>query len=50
MKYILITIGLLWSTVALSDEVSVKMLNRLDKESMVFSEKIVKINVGDSVF
>ncbi len=50
MKYILITIGLLWSTVALSDEVSVKMLNRLDKESMVFSEKIVNVNVGDTVF
>jgi pseudoazurin len=50
MKYILITIGLLWSTAALSNDVTVKMLNRLDKESMVFSEKIVKINIGDTVF
>ena len=43
-------IGLLWSTVALSNDVTVKMLNRLDKESMVFSEKIVNVNVGDKVF
>ena len=50
MKYILIMIGLLWSTVALSNDVTVKMLNRLDKESMVFSEKIVNVNVGDTVF
>ena len=50
MKYILIMIGLLWSTVALSNDVTVKMLNRLDKESMVFSEKIVNVNVGDKVF
>jgi len=50
MKYILIMISLLWSTVALSNDVTVKMLNRLDKESMVFSEKIVNVNVGDTVF
>ena len=43
-------ISLLWSTVALSNDVTVKMLNRLDKESMVFSEKIVNVNVGDTVF
>ena len=31
-------------------DVTLEMLNKLDKESMVFSEKVVKINVGDTVF
>ena len=29
---------------------TVEMLNKLDKEMMVFSKKIVRVNVGDSVF
>ena len=48
-KYILI-LFLIFSNYAMSEDINIKMLNRLDKESMVFSEKIVKINVGDSVF
>ena len=31
-------------------DVIVEMLNKQGKESMVFSEKVVRINVGDSVF
>ena len=31
-------------------DVTLEMLNKLGKESMVFSEKVVKINVGDTVF
>ncbi len=31
-------------------DVTLEMLNKLDKETMVFSEKVVKINVGDTVF
>ena len=29
---------------------TVEMLNKLDKEMMVFSKKIVRVDVGDSVF
>ena len=31
-------------------DATIEMLNKQDKESMVFSQKIVKINVGDKVF
>ena len=32
-----------------SDVITVDMLNKLDKEKMVYSEKIVRVNVGDTV-
>ena len=32
-----------------AESVEVEMLNKLDKESMVYSQKIVRINVGDKV-
>ena len=48
-KYILI-LFLLFSNYAMSEDINIKMLNRLDKESMVFSEKIVNVNFGDKVF
>ncbi len=31
-------------------DVTVEMLNKQGKESMVFSEKVVRVNVGDTVF
>ena len=31
-------------------DVTLEMLNKLGKETMVFSQKVVKINVGDTVF
>ena len=31
-------------------DVTLEMLNKLGKETMVFSEKVVKVNVGDTVF
>ena len=31
-------------------DVTLEMLNKLGKETMVFSEKVVKINVGETVF
>ncbi len=40
---------LLFSTLSVADE-TVDMLNKQGKESMVFSKKIVRINVGDTVF
>ena len=37
-------------TNASAADVTIEMLNKLGKETMVFSEKVVKINVGDTVF
>ena len=34
----------------LAEDTTVEMLNKLDKRSMVFSEEIVRIDVGDTVF
>ncbi len=48
-KYILI-LFLLFSNYAMSEDINIKMLNKLDKERMVYSEKIININVGDKVF
>ena len=33
-----------------AENITIEMLNKQGKESMVFSEKVVKINVGDTVF
>ena len=33
-----------------AEDITVEMLNKLEKENMVFSKKIVKVNVGDTVF
>ena len=38
------------STTTFAANATVEMLNKQGKESMVFSQKIVKINVGDKVF
>ena len=35
---------------ALAADQTVEMLNKLGKDSMVYSKKIVRINVGDTVF
>ena len=48
-KYILI-LFLIFSNYAMSEEINIKMLNKLDKERMVYSEKVININVGDKVF
>ncbi len=49
MKYILIFFIFLWSTYTTSAEVTVEMLNKLDKEYMVYSKKIVRININETV-
>ena len=48
-KYILI-LFLIFSNYAMSEDINIKMLNKLDKERMVYSKKIININVGDKVF
>ena len=46
---IFFSINFLTST-SFAADATVEMLNKQGKESMVFSQKIVKINVGDKVF
>ena len=51
MKYIIIIfLSLILSKVLLAEDTNVEMLNKLEKRSMVFSQEIVRINAGDSVF
>ena len=50
MRYFLILIITLWFGVAYAADVEVEMHNKLNNEFMVYSKKIVKINVGDTVF
>ena len=51
MKYFLIVfLSLTLSKALLAEDTTVEMLNKLDKRSMVFSEEIVRIDVGDTVF
>ena len=46
---IFFSINFLTST-SFAADATVEMLNKQGKESMVFSEKVVRINVGDKVF
>tara|TARA_B100000965_G_scaffold402829_1_gene429634 strand:+ start:208 stop:633 length:426 start_codon:yes stop_codon:yes gene_type:complete len=50
MKIILVFLTLILPTSLLAEDVTIEMLNKLDGENMVFSKKIVKIDVGDTVF
>ena len=51
---ILITLVMLcvvfFSTLASAADQTVEMLNKLEKENMVYSKKIVKVDIGDTVF
>ena len=50
-KNIIISFILLFFTSnSFAADVTVEMLNKLGKESMVYSKKIVRIDVGDTVF
>ena len=51
-KFLIITsflIATFFNNIGLAADVTVDMLNRLDKESNVFEPKIVRVNVGDTV-
>ena len=51
MKNLLIIFfGLFVANVSLAEDTTVEMLNKLDKRKMVFSQEIVKIDPGDTVF
>ena len=38
------------ANVSFAEDTTIEMLNKLDKRKMVFSQDIVKINVGDTIF
>ena len=50
MRYFLILLVTFWTSLALAEDATVKMFNKFEGEIMVFSKKLVKINVGDTVF
>ncbi len=50
MRLILTLVILLYSKALLAVDTTIEMLNKLDKETMVFSEKIVFVDVNDTVF
>tara|TARA_A100001388_G_C28636072_1_gene434697 strand:- start:97 stop:528 length:432 start_codon:yes stop_codon:yes gene_type:complete len=53
MKSLKLFLSIIFTIVATNvsaADVTLEMLNKLGKETMVFSEKVVKINVGDTVF
>ena len=51
MKYLFITFfGLFVTNVSFAEDTTVEMLNKLDKRTMVFSQEIVRINPGDTVY
>ena len=50
MRCFLILIITLWTGLSYAADVKVEMLNKLNSEFMVYSKKIVKIDVGDTVF
>ena len=46
---IILLIILFSSTISFAEDLTVEMLNKLGKESMVYSKKILRIKVGDTV-
>jgi pseudoazurin len=48
--FIILLFGLFVSGSIFAEDTTIEMLNKLEKENMVFSKKIVKVNVGDTVF
>ena len=49
-KIFFFLITIFFATNSLAADVTVEMLNKQGKESMVYSQKIVNVNVGDTVF
>ena len=51
MKYLfIIFFGLFVANVSFAEDTTVEMLDQLDKRKMVFSQEIVRIDPGDTVF
>ena len=50
MKFFVVLIVLTFAQTSFAETINVQMLNKLEKRNMVFSNEIVKVNVGDTVF
>ena len=51
MKFLIYALILIYSAnTTIAADTTIEMHNKIGKESMVYSKKIVKINVGDTVF
>ena len=50
MIIIILLFSLFVSSSIFAENATVEMLNKLEKENMVYSNKIVKVEVGDTVF
>ena len=50
IKYIISISLLLFPSNSMAADVTIEMLNKLGKESMVYSKKVVRVDVGDTVF
>ena len=50
MRLCIILLGLFCSPTLVAETVTVEMLNKGENRSMIFSQEIVKINVGDTIF
>jgi len=49
-RYLLILTITLWTSLSYAADVTIEMLNKHDNEYMVFSQKIVKVDIGNTVF
>ena len=50
IKFIVSISLLLFSSNSMAADETIEMLNKLGKESMVFSKKIVRVDIGDTVY
>ena len=50
LKYIFLTISVIClSFQSLAETIEIEMLNKLDKETMVYSVKVAKIDINDTI-
>ena len=50
IKFVVSIFLFLFSTNSMAADETIEMLNKLGKESMVFSKKIVRVDIGDTVY
>ena len=51
MRFLFIVFfSLFISNISVAADTTIEMLNKLDKRKMVFSQEVVKVNLGDTVF
>ena len=50
IKFIISLSLFLFSSNSMAADETIEMLNKLGKESMVYSKKVVKVDIGDTVF